>query len=615
MKKFRGIIVALVCAFIGLIFMTRTMNAEQLTAVDVHGQLSVTGTNIVDKDGKPFQLRGISTHGINWDVGYPYVNQDAFRELRDQWGVNAVRLAMYTVEYNGYTTVDDNGKQNLKNIVNNGVEYAKNLGMYAIIDWHILSDGNPQTNKEEAKKFFNEISAKYKDYNNVLYEICNEPNGCSWEDIKSYANEIIPIIRANDPDAIIIVGTPTWSQLGMEGHTNEVADNPLTGYSNIVYSLHFYCAEWAHTQYLPAKVDYAVSKGLPILVSEFGVSAANGSDAVNTTQGQAWLEKLDNYNIGYFCWSLSNKNETSALIANWCSKTSGWSDNELSDAGKFIKSEYLKRKENFGQSATYPTETPTESSNAQVRAFVERLYSKVLGRNGDSSGIETWTNALVNHTSNGVHAGYGFVFGIECMSRNLTNEDFLEMLYNTFMNRASDAAGKAAWMTYLNAGVEREKVFEGFIQSAEFNGICNTYGIEVGNCNDIDALYEVINHYRNQNVNITSFVSRCYTKALGRNYDSSGIEAWCEGIIKGSFTPKDTARHFIISEEFEGKNLNNEEYLKVLYRTFMGREADASGMSAWMNYLNNGTMTREQVLDAFADSKEFAGIIESFNLQ
>lgn len=182
-------------------------NDNDGTPVSIHGKLSVQNTDIIDKNGNTFQLKGISTHGLQW---FPqYVNQEAFIYMREEWGINCVRLAMYTGASEGYTT-------ELHKIVSNGVEYAKNAGMYVIIDWHILNEGNPNTatNKEKAKAFFKEMTTKYKDYDNVLYEICNEPNGdVQWErDIKPYAEEMIREIRANDDDAIIIVGTPTWSQ-------------------------------------------------------------------------------------------------------------------------------------------------------------------------------------------------------------------------------------------------------------------------------------------------------------------------------------------------------------------------------------------------------------------
>ena len=148
-------------------------NIQENNPVSQHGKLSVNGTNIVDKNGNIFQLKGISTHGLQW---FPqYVNQEAFNYMRDEWKINTVRLAMYSAPNDGYTT-------DLHKLVSDGVEYAKNSGLYVIIDWHILSDGNPNINKASAINFFKEMSTKYKDYENVIYEICNEPNGdVQWE--------------------------------------------------------------------------------------------------------------------------------------------------------------------------------------------------------------------------------------------------------------------------------------------------------------------------------------------------------------------------------------------------------------------------------------------------
>lgn len=593
LKRVVAVIVAV--AMIIAIWPGQTVSAVTLTPVQAHGQLSVQGTQIVDQNGNAFQLRGISTHGINWDVGKPYVNQAAFQSLRDEWGANAVRLAMYTAEYNGYCS--GGNQTELKNTLYSGVEYAKNLGMYAIIDWHILNDSNPLTNMEQAKVFWNEVSAKYKDYNNVLYEICNEPNGCSWDDIKTYANTIIPIIRANDPDAIIIVGTPSWSQLGAQGHTNEVADSPLTGYSNIVYTLHFYCAEASHTQYLPAKVDYAVSKGLPILVSEFGLSAASGDGAIDTAQASAWFNKLDSYKIGYFCWSLSNKSESSALISASCTKTSGWTDGDLTEAGKFIKAQYWARKENL---EVYDAEQVD-----QINSFVTRLYEKVLGRQPEEGGKAYWASELLNRRKSGASVGYGFVFSEEYENKKTSNEDFVEMLYVVFMDRSSDAAGKAFWLDCLNQGLSREYVFQGFAHSQEYTNICNSYGIERGTV--------TLSQPRDLNPNLTKFVNRIYEKAMGRNGEEDGLNYWCNTIQTGAKTPISVAEYFITSEEFRNKNLSNEEYIKVLYRTFMGREYDQSGLNYWLGELNRGC-SREDVLHRFANCQEFRIIMSEFGI-
>lgn len=568
-----------------------TLNAGT-TPVSLHGRLHVEGTNIKDENGNVFQLRGVSTHGINWDVGKPYVNQESFQTLRDDWGANAVRLAMYTAEYNGYC--NGGNQTELKNLIDNGVQYATNLGMYVIIDWHILNDGNPLTNVEQAKQFWNEISNKYKNYNNVLYEICNEPNGCSWDDIKSYANQVIPIIRANDPNAIIIVGTPTWSQLGLQGHTNEVADSPLTGYSNLVYSLHFYCAEWSHTQYLPAKVDYAISKGLPVFVSEFGLSQASGDGNVDTAQAANWLDKLDSYNISYMAWSLSNKNESASLINASVSKTSGWTEGELTTAGQWIRNRYRSKMENLN-----PVDT------AQVMNFVTRLYNTCLGREPEAAGLADWTRVLCNGSSNGADAGYGFVFSQEYKNKNTTDEQFVEMLYQVFLNRPSDAGGKQGWLNVLQQGVSREHVFKGFVESAEYTALCESYGIARGSFTPSQP--------RDQNVGVTGFVSRLYTKALGRNYEIDGLNAWCNQINTGVNSPEYVAECFINSDEFMRKNLSNEEYVKVLYRTFLGREYDQAGLNAWVNQLNNG-VSRQEVLHGFSRSAEFARIMAQYGL-
>lgn len=343
MKKLRFLLIFV------MILVCFKLDVFAQTSVSAHGRLSVKNCDMVDSKGKKFQLRGISTHGINWDVGYPYVNKAAFKTLRDDWGVNAIRLAMYTSEYNGYCS--GGNKKQLQNLIDKGVKYATDLGMYVIIDWHILSDGNPNTHLKEAKSFFNTMSKKYKKQKNVIYEICNEPNGCDWKVIKSYATQVIKTIRKNDKNSIIIVGTPTWSQLGSDGTHNEVANSPIKGYKNIMYSLHFYANEWSHNKYLPAKLNYARKKKIAVIVTEFGMSAASGNGGISTSETGKWLSRLDKANVSYFCWSLSNKNESCSLLSSNTKKTSKWSTKDLSKAGKYIRSKYRARKKALGKQA------------------------------------------------------------------------------------------------------------------------------------------------------------------------------------------------------------------------------------------------------------------------
>lgn len=293
------------------------------TPVERYGALQVKGNRLTDENGNQVQLKGISTHGLSW---YPqYVNEDFFRQMRDEWNVEVVRLAMYTAEYNGYCVGDENNKQILKNVIGEGVNHATNLGMYVIIDWHILSDSNPLQNKEEAKKFFGEMAERYQGYDNVIYEICNEPNsGASWSDIKTYANEVIPVIREKDQDALILVGTPNWSQF-----VNEAAADPITGYDNLMYVLHFYAD--THRDDLRNTLQNAYNQGLPIFVSEFGICDASGNGAINVEEANKWIDLMDQNGISYCIWNLSNKDESSAFFKADCTKSSGFTEEDLSD--------------------------------------------------------------------------------------------------------------------------------------------------------------------------------------------------------------------------------------------------------------------------------------------
>ncbi|MBQ8634071.1 MAG: cellulase family glycosylhydrolase [Lachnospiraceae bacterium] len=293
-----------------------------------YGKLHVKETHLAAEDGTLVQLRGISTHGLSWFPGY--VNKTMIAQARQEWGCNVFRLAMYTADYNGYCTGDAKQKKALKDLIDTGVKAAVEQEMYVIIDWHILNDNNPNTNKEEAKKFFEEMAKKYKDVPNVLYEICNEPNGgTSWADIKKYALEVIPVIRKHAPDAIIIVGTPTWSQ-----DVDVAAKDPITEYDNIMYALHFYAA--THKDSLRDKCKTAVAKGLPLFVTEYGICDASGSGAIDETQANTWIDMLDRYGISHVMWNLSNKSETSAMIKSSCSKTSNLAASDLSPAGTWF---------------------------------------------------------------------------------------------------------------------------------------------------------------------------------------------------------------------------------------------------------------------------------------
>lgn len=288
--------------------------------------LHVEGTHLCDPEGNAVQLRGVSTHGLAWFPGY--VNEDAFRTLRDDWGANVVRLAMYTAEYGGYCNGGD--QEALKALIDKGVQAADKLGMYVILDWHILQDGDPATHQAEAVDFFAEMSAKYAQYDNVLYELCNEPQNSPWSTvIKPYAQAVLPAIRQNDPDAVVIVGTNTWSQ-----DVEEVIGDRLED-GNVVYTFHFYAA--THQDPYRQKVTRALDAGVPVFVSECGLCDASGGGGVDEVSARAWFELLNSRGVSFVAWSLCNKNETAALIRADCDKLSGWEESDLTQSGKLFR--------------------------------------------------------------------------------------------------------------------------------------------------------------------------------------------------------------------------------------------------------------------------------------
>ena len=302
----------------------RQVSAEKLPS------LNVSGTKLVNSRGKQVQLKGVSTHGIAW---FPeYINQSAFEHMKKNWGINTVRLAMYTSEYNGYCNSGAANRKLQLSRLDEGISCAAEAGLYVIIDWHILSDGNPKKYQKQAVAFWKRMAQKYSTYTNVIYEICNEPNGgTSWKTIRSYAQKVIKTIRKYDTDAVILVGTPNWSQ-----NVDEAAGDPLDGqYSkNVMYTLHFYAG--THGSWLRDKASYALEQGLPLFVSEFAICDASGSGKNNKKEGGKWMDFLNKNKISYIGWNLSNKNETSALIRSSCRKTTGWKTKELSGWGRWL---------------------------------------------------------------------------------------------------------------------------------------------------------------------------------------------------------------------------------------------------------------------------------------
>ncbi|WP_199753099.1 glycoside hydrolase family 5 protein [Actinoplanes sp. ATCC 53533] len=308
-------------------------NAPAGSPVTVNGQLSVCGVRLCNQSGTAIQLRGMSSHGLQF---FPNcVNPDSLAALRNDWKADFIRLSMYVQE--GGLASDPTG---FTNKVNGLVDDATALGLYVIVDFHILTPGDPNFNLGLAKTFFENVTAKHAAKNNVLYEIANEPNGVSWDAIKSYADQVIPVIRKNSPNSVVLVGTRGFSSLGLTDGSDEkeILADPVD-FKNVMYTFHFYAA--SHGADRRAVVARAATK-LPLFVSEFGSQTFTGDGTNDFTSTTAWLDLLKANKISYGMWSFSDGRESNSVFKQGtCAGTTFAGTNVLTEAGRYLRSRIL----------------------------------------------------------------------------------------------------------------------------------------------------------------------------------------------------------------------------------------------------------------------------------
>jgi endoglucanase len=269
------------------------------------GQLRVCGVKLCDSTGQPVQLRGMSTHGLQWYS--QCVNDASLDALADDWSADVLRISMY-VQEGGYET-DPAG---FTDRVSRLIDEVTSRGMYAIVDWHLLSPGDPYHNLARARTFFTEIARRHNDNTNLLYEIANEPSGVPWSRIRSYAEELIPVIRAVDPETPILVGTRAWSSLGVSDGANEseVVNDPVNA-SNIMYTFHFYAASH-RDEYLDA-LSRAADR-IPMFVTEFGTQEFTGDGPNDFAMAQRYLDLMAAKRISWTNWNFSDDFRSGAVF-------------------------------------------------------------------------------------------------------------------------------------------------------------------------------------------------------------------------------------------------------------------------------------------------------------
>lgn len=302
------------------------LSASAQSPVERHGQLRVEGTQLVDSKGAPVQLRGVS---MGWHNMWPrFYNQGTVDRLTGDWGADLVRCSVGVAHLDSGFDCDSVAAYA---VVDSIVQGAVRNGAYVLVDFH------SHPNKlADAKRFFTHVAGKYGHLPNIMYEIWNEPTEVPWSECKAYAEELIPVIRALDPDGIVVVPTPRWDQ-----EVDKAADDPIAGVPGLLYSLHYYAA--THTGWLRDKAQYALDKGLPLIMSECASMLHTGDGVVDTKEWDEWMRFADEKGISWAAWSISDKDETCSMLRpSAASDGREWRDADLKPWAVLVK-HYLRR--------------------------------------------------------------------------------------------------------------------------------------------------------------------------------------------------------------------------------------------------------------------------------
>jgi endoglucanase len=293
--------------------------------VAVHGQLQVVGTQLLDQLGVPVQLKGVSSMWLNWESAPYPESRTALEYARDNWKLSVIRAAMGTDASQGYLAGNANGMLGkVESIIQNAIA----LGIYVLVDWHTEMAVDQQ---EEAEAFFAAMAQKYGGFPNVIWEPYNEPNRYTWDQIKPYHEAVVDAIRAVDPDNLIVMGTPNWSQDVDVAALDPV--RPASGTANLMYTLHFYAC--THKQKFRAKADNAMASGLALFVTEFGATPAdggvpaNGDDHVCREETHLWFDWMAANHISGVAWKLDKCGHTSCILSASAPVNGPWTDDVL----------------------------------------------------------------------------------------------------------------------------------------------------------------------------------------------------------------------------------------------------------------------------------------------
>jgi len=604
---------------------TKTLAADE-TPFGIHGKLGMAKVStygnaltIVDKDGYPYQLHGASTHGLGFDVGYTFVNKSAFQSVRDEFGVNTIRLAAYPRQYGGYTT-STQAAAAMDTYIQNGVKYATELGMYVIVDWHV-HEYNPNETKTEALEFFRKYATMYKDYDNVIFEICNEPTGTNWynngagNDIYTYADSVIRLIRSCGSDALIICGTNNWSQ-----DVEDVAKKPIND-NRTLYAFHYYSG--THGESYMTKVENAINAGTPIYISEYGICAASGNGGYDTNMADKWMALCDKYNLSLNCWSLSNKAESASYFNPGSSTTGGWTAADLTTTGKWLVNTYCDRE---AEDIKGNTSWKTVNAAATVTPLPSRAADPTLSPTPTIDPANLTNETAGSYTLETQSTGTRIYY-----VNNVSSFDYYIInITGTSGSKLEGCVGYSQngnWVQQTYSGTSNST---GYTIEGEVPDGVSEIQLQIWTPSDAKPEIKLYNAGSSAEVtttpqpevtetpvdedNIQKFVRRMYKVCFDRDPDEAGFEGWCTGLKNGTENYRSIALGFLTGEEMTVRNLSDEEYVTEVYKALFDREPDEGGYNSWLNALKNG-MTRAELVEGFIVCDEYSNICDEYEIE
>ena len=301
---------------------------QLMTGKNSSGKGQIYGSCEGVKDGAEVQVRGMSLYWSLMPQAVEFWSEEGVSTMVRDMNIQIVRAAMATGNedwnngYKGYGS-DPTTQMNLMKTV---VEAAIKNDIYVIIDWH-SHNANEQT--ESAKNFFKQMAQTYGKYDNVIFELFNEPTDISWSTIKNYADQVVSVIREYS-DNLILVGTPRWDQNPHAPIGNEVTDSK----KNTAYTLHYYANshcwsgsyDWSDPTWGSdcegTKGEKAMNAGLSVFVSEWGTANSDGGGDPNQGRNQSWQDYMNKHKLSWANWSASYISEGTAAFQGGSSKTS-----------------------------------------------------------------------------------------------------------------------------------------------------------------------------------------------------------------------------------------------------------------------------------------------------